>query len=170
MPLFIERLPFHDWEDRTRTPPLGSWTIVLPILLTEANLLAPPAGLIPQEWALDTANRGEGYAWRHHLVQAGLDPAQHRLPSPVAITAVVGGKTTVPSRQADLWLVSNLGASAPPPYRIALQRAAVSGRGCDPRSAVPPPSDRRARPPAGLRVEIDFAADTISVWTPDPSP
>ena len=109
MPLFIDRLPFHYWEDRTRTPPLGYWTIVLPILLTEPNLPTPPAGMVPHEWVLDTGNRGEGYAWRHHLIQAELDPVQNRLAHPVAITAAVGGKTSVPARHADLLLVSNLG-------------------------------------------------------------
>jgi hypothetical protein len=172
VPLFIDRLPFDYWEDQTRTPPLGYWTIVLPVLLSEANLPIPPANLVPQMWALDTANRGEGYAWRHHLLQAGLDPDQNRFTNPVAITAVVGGKTTVPIREADLWLVSNLGASAPPPFRIVLQR----GLPFQDVAAIPDPQFHRpligvrALRRAGLRVEIDFASDTISVWTPDQTP
>jgi hypothetical protein len=170
VPLFIDRLPFHYWEDRTRTPPLGYWTIVLPVLLTEANLPAPPPGLLPQEWALDTGNRGEGYAWRHHLIQAGLDPDQNRLPQPVAITAAVGGKTLVPIRQVDLWLVSNLPVSPPDPYRIVLHR----GLPFQDVPTIPDPQFQRpligirAMRAAGLRVEIDFAHDTVSVWTPDP--
>jgi hypothetical protein len=168
--LFIDRLPFHYWEDRTRTPPLGYWTIVLPFLLAEPNLLAPPAGLAPENWVMDTGNRGEGYAWRHHLILAGLDPDQNRLAHPVTITAVVGGKTSVPIRQADLWLVSNLPALANQPYRIALQR----GLPFQDVTTIPDPYFQRplvgirALRSAGLRVEIDFAHDTISVWTPDP--
>ncbi len=172
MPLFIDRLPFHFWEDRTRTPPLAYWTIVLPIVLAEPNLLALPPGSIPRDWALDTGNRGEGYAWRHHLIQAGLDPAQNRLANPVAITAVVGGKTSVPARQADLWLVSNVPALANQPYRIPLQR----GLPFQDVPTIPDPEFNRpligirALRRGGLRVEIDFANDTISVWTPGPVP
>jgi hypothetical protein len=170
VPLFIDRLPFHYWEDRTRTPPLGYWTVVLPVLLTEPNLLAPPSGLTPQDRVLDTGNRGEGYAWRHHLTQAGLDPDQNRQPQPVAITAAVGGKITVPIRKVDLWLVSNLPVSPPDPYRIVLHR----GLPFMDVPTVPDPHFQwpligiRALRSAGLRVEIDFAHDTVSVWTPDP--
>ena len=42
MPLFIDRLPFHQWTDQTRTPPLIYWTVVLPVILTEPILLTPP--------------------------------------------------------------------------------------------------------------------------------
>jgi hypothetical protein len=172
VPLFIERLPFHYWEDRTRTPPLGYWTVVLPVLLTEPNLLSPPAGIGVQEWVLDTGNRGEAYAWRNHLVQANLDPDQNRLPNPLSITAVVGGKATVPCRAADLWLVSNLAGQGNRPYRIALQR----GLPFQDVPTIPDPQFQRpligirALRRAGLRVEIDFAQDTVSVWTPDPTP
>jgi len=55
-------------------------------------------------------------------VTAGIDPDQNRLPSPVSITTAIGGKTTVPVRRADLWLVSNLPAFANTPHRMALQR------------------------------------------------
>ena len=36
---------------------------------------APPVAGV-QDWVLDTGNRGEAFAWRYHLVQAGLDPDQ----------------------------------------------------------------------------------------------
>lgn len=168
MPLFIDRLPFHFWNDLTRTPPLGYWTVVLPVLLTEPNLPAPPAGLALQQWALDTGNRGEGFAWRHHLIQSGLDPDRNRLAQPVAITAAVGGKMLVPICPVDLWLVSNLSISPPDPFRIVLQRGL-------PFQDVPNLPDPQFQRPligiralraAGLRLEIDFAHDTVSVWTP----
>jgi len=170
--LFLDRFPFHFWTDPTRTPPLAYWTVVLPLVLAEPNLLALPAALVPQDWALDTGNRGEGYAWRQHLIQAGLDPDQNRMANPVAITAVVGGKTTVPARQADLWLVSNIPALANQPYRIPLQR----GLPFQDVAAIPDPQFNRpligvrALRRGGLRVEIDFGSDTVSVWTPSPVP
>jgi hypothetical protein len=30
MPLFIDRLPFHQWTDPTRTPTLTFWAAVVP--------------------------------------------------------------------------------------------------------------------------------------------
>src|SRR5260221_4501457 len=110
MPLFIDRMPFHCWIDLTRTPPLSYWTIVMPVIVAEPSLVGPPPLGLEQEWILDTGNRGEAFAWRHHLVQAGLDPGQGRLPQLMTIRTVTG-KATVPLRDADLWLVSNLPGS-----------------------------------------------------------
>ena len=121
MPLFIDRLPFHCWADRTRTPPLSHWTIVLPVVLTEPMLLSPPSPTAATEWALDTGNRGEALAWRHHLVQAGVDPDQGRSPLPM-IVRTVAGRLAVPVRDADLWLVSNRPESRAAPYRMVLHR------------------------------------------------
>src|SRR5436305_461339 len=121
MPLFIDRLPFHQWTDPTRTPPLTYWTVVLPVMVTEPTLLAPPPVAGVQEWALDTGNRGEALAWRYHLVQAGLDPGQRRMPQGMTIRTVAG-RLNVPVRDTDLWLVSNIPALRPVPYRITLQR------------------------------------------------
>lgn len=126
---------------------------------------------MPQDWVLDLGNRGEGYAWRHHLLAAGLDLDQNRL-QPIAITAVVGGKVTVPVRKADLWLVSNLPVFANAPYRMVLQR----GLPFQDTAAIPDPQFQRpvigvrALRRAGLRVEVDFARDTLSVWTPGSMP
>ena len=168
MPLFIDRLPFHCWIDATRSPPLPHWTIVLPVLLTEPALPAPPATAQVQDWVLDPGNRGEAFAWRHHLVQAGLDPNQKRFPQAIAIRTVIAS-VRVPVRDADLWLLSNL--SGQPPYRMVLHR----GLPFHDTRAVPDPNlqrpliGMRALRNAGLRVEVDFARDTVSVWTPDPT-
>jgi hypothetical protein len=170
MPLFIDRLPFHVWTDQTRTPPLTYWTVVLPVLVTEPTLTAPPPAAQVQEWAVDTANRGEAFAWRHHLIQAGLDPDQGRLPQPLTIRTVAG-QISVPVRDVDLWLVSNLPGSPLPPYRIVLQR----GLPFQDVTTIPDPQFQRpligirALRTARLRVEIDFDNDTISLWTPDPA-
>ena len=167
MPLFIDRLPFHCWTDPTRTPPLSYWTVVLPVFVTDPALASPPAGAQEQQWALDTGNRGEAFAWRHHMVLAGLDPDQLRMPQPMTITTVVG-KTIVPVRDVDLWLLSNLLPSPLAPYRIVLHR----GLPFHDVTKIPDPNFQRpligvrALRSAGLKVEIDFAHDTVSVWTP----
>src|SRR5438876_6987801 len=90
-------------------------------MLAEPTLTAPPPVALVQEWALDTGNRGEAFAWRHHLLQAGLDPDQGRLPQPMTILTVTG-KVSVPVRDVDLWLVSNLPGQPLEPYRIVLHR------------------------------------------------
>jgi hypothetical protein len=169
MPLFIDRLPFHQWTDATRTPPLTYWTVVLPMLVTEPTLLTPPLVAGVQDWVLDSGNRGEAFAWRHHLIQASLDPDQARMPQAMIIRTV-GGRFTGPVRDADLWLVSNLPALQPTPYRITLHR----GLPFHDVPTVPDPQFQRplvgirALRSARLRVEIDFEHDTVSVWTPDP--
>src|SRR3954451_12775079 len=109
MPLFIDRLPFHQWTDPTRTPALTYWTVVLPVILTDPTLPTPPPVTGVQEWVVDTGNRGEAFAWRHHLAQAGLDPDRRRLPQPLTIRTV-SGRLNVPVRDTDLWLVSNVPA------------------------------------------------------------
>ena len=168
MPLFIDRLPFHCWIDGTRTPPAPHWTIVVPIMLAEAHFLAPPAHTRSEDWVLDTGTRGDAFAWRHHLIQAGLDPSLLRSSHPVGIRTVAG-IIHVPTRDAALWLVSNLPGQALPPYHIDLPR----GLPFMDTPALPDPYYQRplvgirALRRAGLRIEIDFAHDTISVWTPD---
>ena len=166
MPLFIDRLPFDCWIDATRSPPLPYWTIVLPVMMAEPSLTVPPPVSRVQAWVLDTGNRGEAFARRHHLMQAGIDPDQGRMPQPMAIKTVTG-KIVVPVRDVDLWLVSNV--SGLTPYRIVLHR----GLPFHDTPTVPDPHFQqpligiRALRSAGLRVEIEFAHDTISVWTPD---
>lgn len=171
MPLFLDRVPFDVWTDATRTPPLTYWSIVLPVVVTEPTLVAPPPVIGVQEWILDTGNRGEAFAWRHHVMQARLDPDQGRLPQPMTIRTIAG-RITVPVRDVDLWLVSNLPVAAPPPYRIVLHR----GLPFQDVPTIPDPHFKRplvgirALRAAKLRVEIDFANDTVSVWTPDAIP
>lgn len=168
MPLFIDRLPFHRWVDATRTPPTEHWTIILPVVLAEPTLAAPPAGSVVREWAFDTGNRGEAFAWRHHIIQAGMDPDIGRMP--VTLTArTVSGRLITALREAGLWLFSNVPALAGTPYRVPLLR----GLAFNDVPNLPGPQYQRplvgirAMRTARLRVEMDFTADTISVWTPD---
>lgn len=170
MPLFIDRLPFHRWTDATRTPPAIQWTVVLPIVLTDPSLPGPPSGAPATDWVLDTGNQGEALAWRHHLIRAGLDPDQNRMPRRMNIRTVAG-IATVPVRDADLWLVSNLPALRSSPYRMVLHRGLPFH---DVPTRLDPILQRplvgmRAMHAAGLRVEIDFPGETVSVWTPDPT-
>jgi hypothetical protein len=171
MPLFIDRLPFHRWTDATRSPPLSYWTVVLPLIATEPSLTVAPVVALVQDWVLDTGNRGEAFAWRYHLVQTGLDPDQGRLPQPMTIQTVAG-KVNVPVRDVDLWLVSNLPGPPLEPYRIVLRR----GLPFHDTPNIPDPYFQRplvgvrALRTAKLRIEIDFNQDTVSVWTPDPTP
>jgi hypothetical protein len=97
MPLFIDRLPFHQWTDPTRAPALTYWTVVLPVILTEPTVLTAPPVAGVQEWVVDTGNRGEAFAGRHHLTQAGLDPDQGRMPQAMTIRTVAG-RLIVPVR------------------------------------------------------------------------
>jgi hypothetical protein len=74
-------------------------------------------------------------------------------------------------RDVDLWLVSNLLALQPTPFRITLHR----GLPFHDFLTVPDPQFQqplvgiRALRSARLRVEINFDHDTVSVGTPDPS-
>jgi hypothetical protein len=172
MPLFIDRLPFQSWVDHTKTPPVLHWSVVLPVLITDAGLPVPPPGLSVQHWCLDTGYTGDVFAWRHHLLAAGLDPDRDRMPGWVTVTSSVSGKLQVPIRSADLWLVSNLPSFQSSPYRLALDR------GIPFRNVPNQPDPHLNRPLVGmrtlqraaLRVELDYAKTTVSVWTPDPIP
>lgn len=172
MPLFIDHLPLHVWTDQSRTPPLTYWSIALPVLLTEPGLPGPPSGLAPQEWVLDTGNTGEAFAWRHHLVQAGLDPDVRRVPGSIRLAVPGGQSSPVPIREGELWLVSNLPSPQELFHRLQLDRGLpfldVPTRP-DPhyhRPLIGMRALRRAR----LRIELDLANDAVSVWTPDPVP
>jgi hypothetical protein len=169
MPLFIDRLPFSSWTDPTRTPPLTYWAPILPVWLTEPGLTAPPSGLPIQEWVFDTGNTAEAFAWRGHLLQAGLDPYLRLLPGHIRIGG--SGILTPPRallRDADLWLISNVPSLRGSPYRLRLERGHSF---LDIPEQPDPHFNRplvgvRAMRRAGLRVELDFAADVLSVWTP----
>jgi hypothetical protein len=169
MPLFIDRLPFRHWTDATRTPPLSYWSVVVPIILSEPGLTAPLSSVNVEDWVLDTGNRSDAFAWRQHLMQAGLDPDQNRKPQTLSVRTV-SGRLIVPVREAELWLVSNIPALQGNPYRITLQR----GLAFHDLQRLPDPEFERpliglrALRMARVRVEIDFAGDTVSVWTPDP--
>jgi hypothetical protein len=163
--LFIDRLPLHHWIDNTRTPPAPHWSVRLPVLPSPPGRLS--SATRPQQWVVDTGFTGEAFAWRHHLEGASLDPDIKRV-APVRLrgSAMAGG-VQVPVRLADLWLVSNLPHLAP--FYLPLQKGIAFH---DRRVAAPDPEFHRAlvgmRPllRASLKIELDFANQTVSLWTP----
>jgi hypothetical protein len=169
MPLFIDRAPFHCWIDQTRTPPQQHWSVVLPVLVTEEGLPAPPAHASPQDWVFDTGNRGEAFAWRQHLLDADLDPDVRRDLGVVTVTSAFGSKAQLPIRLVDLWLVSNLPTFQGQPWRLELD----PGLPFRDVATLPDPNFHRpliglrALRRAGLLVEVNCRQDTVSVWTPD---
>ncbi|MFL5341495.1 MAG: hypothetical protein ACJ8F7_15220 [Gemmataceae bacterium] len=140
------------------------------MMVTEPSLVSPPPISLVQDWVLDTGNRGAAFAWRHHLLRHGTDADIGRLPLPMNILTVTGQKS-VPVRDVDLWLVSNLQDQQLQPHRIVLHRGLPfhdTARMPDPHFQLPLVGIRALRS-AGLRVQIDFSLDLISVWTPDPA-
>ena len=91
---------------------------------------------------------------------------KHGVPARLRGSTNVGG-VQVPVRLADLWLESNLPQL--PPFYLPLQGGIAF---LDQRVVTPDPEFHRAliglRPlvRAGLKLEVDFASRTISLWTP----
>jgi hypothetical protein len=170
VPLFIDRLPFVWWTDNTRTPPQTQWWVVLPDVVTDLGVGTPPLSAPLQYWAVDSAHRGAAFAWRRHLIDAGLDPDVLRLANMASITTALGGETLVPVRLAALLLVSNVHSLQGATWRIEID----PGLPFNNVTTLPNPNFNRpliglrALRRARLRVEVDCDTDTVSVWTPDP--
>jgi hypothetical protein len=164
--LFIDRLPLHAWTRRTAEGTQRLLAASLPLLITERLVAKPPHGR-PQRWAIDTRFTGEAYAWRSHLLEAGLNPDE-RLNGAVRLTPLGSPTRSFLLRSADLWLVSNIPHLQQFPWRLPLRRGIAFG---EERSIPNPDTDcpllgMEALHGAGLRVAIDFRRETVSVWTP----
>jgi hypothetical protein len=166
--LFIDHLPLHRWTDSTRTPPQEHWSVVLPTFITERGLSQPPAATPIQGWLFDSGNTGEAFAWRQHLLTLGLDPDVRRGTGQMRIKSSVGKEILVPIREADFWLCSNVPALQGVPFPIRLEFG-IPFRDVP---SIPDPQFQRpmfgvrAVRRAGLRVELDFSQDTVSIWVP----
>jgi hypothetical protein len=164
--LFIDSHPFRRWVDNTRTPPIEHWSIRVPIFVSAVGaypLVVPQ----PQWWVVDLGFSGEAFAWRHHLEAAGLDPDTQRSPAVQLRSSVALKAILAPIRRADLWLASTIPHQAPLFLPV---RGGIAF--LDQRVKTPDPELHRAlvgmRPliRAGLKLEIDFANCTFSLWTP----
>jgi hypothetical protein len=166
--LFLDRLPLYAWTDNTRTPPLQRWSVPLPVLPADPALAAP-SGAVPQRWVLDTGFTGDGFAWRRHLEAAGLDPDVEQTGT-IRARSSLGVSEVVPVRNADLWLFSNLPALRGRPFRLELDPG-IAFRNVaqrpDPEFHRPLVGMRALRR-AGVKVQINFAQATVSLWVPGP--
>ncbi len=166
MLLFIDRLPLYSWVPPGTLSQKHLLAVSLPVVVTDPG--SRPRSR-PQRWALDTRFTGEAYAWRHHLVEAGLDPDVRRNGS-TYLAPLGGGPQEFPLRRASLWLASNIPSLRANPYRIKLEDG-IAFR--DVRSLSNPQTNcpllgMRALEEAGLRVLIDCAGEAVSVWVPSP--
>jgi hypothetical protein len=166
MLLFIDRLPLYSWLPARPATAVPLLSVSLPVIVTDLG--APPHPRArPQRWAVDTRFTGEAYAWRQHLLEAGLNPDTERN-GYASLTPLGGAPQSFPLRKAGLWLVSNLPAWRGRPYRLEL----VSGIAFRDQRALPNPESNcpllgmRALASAGLKVTIDFANRSVSVWVP----
>ncbi len=169
VPLFIDRLPLHSWVPQASRSRLPLWSVSLPIVLSDPGLPAPPLGARPQRWVIDTRFTGEAYAWRSHLLEAGVDPAMLHT-GHTYLTPVGGIPQKFPLRDADVWLLSNIPALRNTPWRLELEEG-IALRDVP---SLPQPEmncpliGMRALEQSGLQIKLDFAKATVSVWTPGP--
>jgi hypothetical protein len=143
------------------------WTVSLPVVIADPGLPAPPPRVRPQRWAIDTRFSGEAYAWRHHLLEAGIDPNALRTGS-ISLTPLGGSPQPFPLRDADLWLFSNIPALQGKPWRLELDEGvAVRDVPHLPNPEINCPLiGMRALVGSGLTVKLDLAQNTVSLWTP----
>ena len=160
MPLFIDRLPL-----------LGN-TISVSVIVSEPGLDAVPANAKAGESALDTGMSGDTFCWREHLEQAGLDADANRFHRTARVTTAVhlDRPVSLPVRNADIWLVSNIDSLRDSPLRLELAQGIVFRDELPPLYSTSRPRafiGLRALKRARLRIEIDLAAGVLSVWAPN---
>ncbi len=166
MLLFLDRLPLYTWSPAAAFSETHLLSVCLPMLLTDPDRTPHPRTK-PQRWALDTRFTAEAFAWRHHLVEAGLNPDElHN--GTIRLLPVGGPAQEFPLRMASLWLVSNIPALRDAPYCLEL-RDGIAFRNVQ---ALPNPNSNlpllgmKALASAGLKVLIDGRGRTVSVWVP----
>jgi hypothetical protein len=164
VPLFIDSLPL---DDPYPGSPASTWYALLPVIVTEAGVDLCHDLNQCRPWKLDTGNALEASAWRFHLLRAGVDPDQELQPDPISVRSAGDQPDELPIRKASLWLVSNIPSLRASPFRIELdQGVAFYDREPRRRAGKYPLLGMRALRRAGLRVFIDGAQGTISVWVP----
>jgi hypothetical protein len=166
--LFLDRLPLHSWVPPGKSSDEPLFAACFPMIPTNPGKL-PALQVRPQRWAVDTRFTGYAYAWRHHLAEVGLNPEQFKT-GKVFLTPLDGPPQLYPVRKANLWLISNIAALQKHPYQVALgQGIAFRDVGSLPNpDSNCPLLGMRALAAAGLKLEIDFRRQTVSVWVPAP--
>jgi hypothetical protein len=164
--LFIDRLPLYTWTRRTAAGLQRLVAVSLPLHISEKGR-RPPPGRRPQRWAVDTRFTAEAFAWRSHLLEAGLNPSED-LNGTQSLAPLGSPPQLFPLRNADLWLVSNIPHLQQTPWPLPV----LQGIAFPEQRSVPDPDvncpllGMRALHAAGLRLAIDFRRETVSVWTP----
>jgi hypothetical protein len=164
--LFLDRLPLYSWMPTGSMSEEPLLSISISLIPTDRGKTPSPRAR-PQRWAVDTRFTGEAYAWRHHLVEAGLNPDQMRT-GLAYLTPLGGVPQEFPVRGANLWLVSNITALRSSPFCIELDHG-IAFRDVP---SLPNPQSNcpllgmRAMVAAGLKLAIDFRRQTVSVWVP----
>jgi hypothetical protein len=164
VPIFIDRLPMREVLASYAGRTLRTCYPLLPGILTEPGEEEAPLDQC-RPWKVDTGNALGAVTWRFHLEQAGLDPEHNLLPHSVSILSANSAAETLPIRRANLWLVSNIPSLRSRPLRLSL------GIGF-PFYNRPHPNPRDRYPllgvaalrRAGVRLQMDFARLTLSVW------
>jgi hypothetical protein len=163
--LLLDRLPFHVWTDNTRNPPVEHWSIRLPVALTETASAVPPPNTPTHDWVFDTGTNADAFAWRHHLESAGLDPDLN-LVGFIKATSSLGASTQAPVRDAEVWLFSNVPNVPPFPLELDEGIAFLDTKRIPDPQLHRPLLGMHVFLRAGLKVELDFAGRTISLWSP----
>jgi hypothetical protein len=163
--LLIDRLPFHQWVDRTRQPPREHWSIRLPVLISAPGLDAPPAGATIQEWVFDIGFTAQAFAWRWHLENAGIDLELWDVPSNSSVRSSIDNrKEPVRICQVDVWL-----PEFPTRNDGRIERLDLEVMYRDISNRPDPQLNRpllglRSFMSVGVKAEIDFLAKTTSMW------
>lgn len=169
--LFIDRLPLQSRVIESAGRRVRVWYPLVPAILTDSKPIQPASDIPARPWKFDTGCTPETCAWRFHLERAGLDTTDPEglYPRTAKIRAANGAIEELPIREASLWLVSNIPAFRQAPYPV-FPRPGVPFYDRAPRQTehLYPLIGMGAFRRAGLTVKIDFAAATLSVWTPGP--
>jgi hypothetical protein len=172
MPLFIDRHPFrvrprHQGIVRLPADADKHLSVTLAVLVTEQGLEFPPPDSALQWWILDTGKEGEATCRRCDLEAAGLNPDKCQ-GEPKTMISAFGDRRTRPTRDADLWLLSNIPVMQNKPFRLELNGGIAFDDVSTPRAPdemlplIGMQAFRRAR----LQVLIDYAKGKVSIWTP----
>jgi hypothetical protein len=166
MPLFIKDVPFFQGQG---TNPEGEEfeyvEVRLPMSITEPVGSNPPDDFnvdFVLDTGSDTAIVSQDHLRDSHIPLSGASGGR------IWVTWADGTKTLEQTRDASLWLYSNLSQwKDRPPYKIELNGGVVVCK--ESKSSIRPLLGLNQLVDAGLRIELDAEKQLISVWVPDDS-